>query len=197
VEHVDEATLRAGLAEVRAAPSSTGVVELIVLRPADGQRSMVDVAQLDTASGVVGDNWSTRPNRHTADRRPDPLGQVTVMNARAAALVAGPPGRWSLAGDQLYLDFDLSHANLPAWTRLAVGDAVLEVTGKPHLGCAKFRRRFGDDALRLVNSGDGRALRLRGMNTRVVRAATVRLGDPVRKLGDPVRKLGDPPSAES
>ncbi len=170
-----------GLDEIRQAPSDTGTVELIALRPTDGERHVVDEAEVDTLLGVVGDNWSTRPNRHTPDRRPDPKAQVTLMGARAAALFARTPDRWTLAGDQLFVDFDLSEANVPAGTRLAVGTAVVEVTDEPHNGCAKFRRRFGDDALALVNSPEGKQLHLRGINTKVVQAGVVRRGDPIRK----------------
>jgi MOSC domain-containing protein YiiM len=103
------------------------------------------------------------------------------MNARVAALLAGPPDAWSAAGDQLYVDLDLGEANLPAGTRLAIGDAVLEVSAAPHTGCAKFSGRFGVDALRFVSTPEGRELRLRGMNTRVVRGGTIALGDVVTK----------------
>ncbi len=101
---------------------------------------------------------------------------------RLAALVAGERERWPLAGDQLYVDLDLAVDNLPPGTRLAVGMAVIEITPHPHTGCAKFSARFGSDALRFVNSPDGRALRLRGINARVVEAGIVRLGDAIRKL---------------
>jgi MOSC domain-containing protein YiiM len=106
------------------------------------------------------------------------------MSARAAALVAGGDDheRWAQAGDQLYVDLDLSQENLPAGTRLAVGDAVLEVTPSPHLGCGKFSRRFGVDALKFVNSAVGRELRLRGVNTRVVEPGAIAPGNVVRKL---------------
>ena len=93
------------------------------------------------------------------------------MNARAAALVAGDRERWPLAGDQLYVDLDLSGENLPPGTRLAIGSAVVEVTDEPHTGCKKFSARFGLDALEFVNSPEGRALNLRGINTRVVEPA--------------------------
>ena len=103
---------------------------------------------------------------------------------RLAELVAGGAERIPLAGDQLYLDLDVSVANLPAGSRLAIGDqAVIEVSATPHTGCSKFQARFGNDALRFVNSPVGRALRLRGLNARVVTPGTVRRGDTVRKLG--------------
>ena len=104
------------------------------------------------------------------------------MNSRVLEALAGPIDRWPLAGDQLYADLDLSEANLPAGTRLAVGESVIEVTAKPHLGCAKFTRRFGLDAKRWVNSEAGMKLRLRGVNARVVQPGVIRVGDRVEKL---------------
>ena len=109
-----------------------------------------------------------------------------MMNSRAALLVAHDLDRRALAGDQLYAELDLSTANLPPGTRLAVGSAVLEVTDQPHLGCAKFAARFGTDALRFVNSRVGRELRLRGLNARVVISGTVRTGDQIRKCATDV-----------
>jgi MOSC domain-containing protein YiiM len=180
VANVPATALEQGLAHVRAAPTDAGRVELIVRRPAVDERELLEEARLDPAHGVVGDTWRARPTTSTPDRTPHPDKQVTVMNARLAALVAGDERNgWAQAGDQLYLDLDISHANLPAGTRLRLGSAVLEVTAQPHLGCHKFRARFGADAVRFVNSKEGRALRLRGMNTRVVTAGTVRVGDRV------------------
>lgn len=180
VELVSETALQAGLEAIRRSPTDEGELALIVVRPRDGGRKVVGEAALDVVSGVVGDNWSTRPNRRTPDGGPDPEAQVTVMNARVVGLLAGDVDRWPLAGDQLYVDFDLSHENLPAGTHLEIGTAVLEITAKPHRGCAKFRRRFGEDALRFVNSPEGASLRLRGLNARVVRSGLVRTGDTVR-----------------
>jgi hypothetical protein len=175
--------LSAGLDEVRRAPRDQGRLELIVRRPRVGGREVVEEAALDPAEGVVGDGWLRRGDSYS--RGPsDPAVQVTIMNARAAALVAGPRDRWPLAGDQLYVDFDLSQENLPAGTHLAVGSALLEVSAKPHTGCGKFVTRFGVDAMKFVNSPVGRSLNLRGINARVVEAGTVRVGDPVRKLPD-------------
>ena len=120
------------------------------------------------------DSWGTRGH-------PNLKAQVTVMSARAAQLVAQDRSRWSLAGDQIYVDFDLSAANIPPGTRLALGSAVIEVTDQPHLGCQKFTERFGAAARELVNSAEGTSLNLRGINTRVVQPGTVRVGDTVRK----------------
>lgn len=139
----------------------------IVLRPAVDQRELVPVAELDVEQGVLGDTWRSRGNRHMPDGAADPRAQVTIMNARFARLIAGEGAeRWARAGDQLYVDFDLSIEHLPPGTRLEIGDAQLEVSDKPRTGCAKFAARFGEDALRFVGSPEGRVLRLRGMDAR-------------------------------
>jgi len=143
---------------------------------------VADAGELDLARGLVGDNWSKKPTPSTEDRSPHPEKQITVMNARVAESIAGEPSAWPAAGDQLYVDLDISTANLPAGTRLAVGGAVIEVTDQPHLGCAKFRRRFGADAVRWVNSPVGKELRLRGLNAKVVEPGPIQPGDIVHKL---------------
>jgi hypothetical protein len=182
VDHLDTAALRAGLDHVRASPPDNGVVELIVRRPAVDEREVLAEGTLDVDAGLAGDTWQARGSTRTADGSAYPGMQLTVMNSRAALLVAQDPGRRMLAGDQLYVDLDLTPANLPAGTRLAVGSAVIEVSEEPHLGCAKFAARFGKDAWRFVNSRTGRGLRLRGLNARVVATGTVRPGDTIRKL---------------
>jgi hypothetical protein len=180
--HLTVSRLEEGLDHVRSSPTDVGRVELIVRRPAVDARDVLDEGILDLADGLVGDSWRTRGSSRTADGSAHPDMQLNVINARLSSLVAVDPDRRALAGDQLHLDLDLSHANLPAGTRLALGSAVIEVTEIPHAGCAKFRDRFGADALRFVNSPTGRELRLRGLNAKVVVAGTVRRGDDVRKL---------------
>ncbi len=172
--------LEAGLPEILASPTEVGRVELVVRRPAEGEREVLDEGSLDVDFGLIGDDWHARSIRRGAE--PDPRTQVTLMNARAIALVAGDRARWPLAGDQLYVDLDLSPENLPPGTRLAVGTAVVEVSDVPHTGCAKFTERFGSAAIRFVNGRSGRARRLRGMNARVVENGIVRPGDEIRKL---------------
>lgn len=182
MEHLTTATLEARLDEILASPAEQGRLELIVRRPDQDRRDVLDEATLDADEGLVGDTWRARGSRRRPDGSADPDKQLTVMNARLAALVAVDPGRRALAGDQLYVDLDLSEPNLPPGTRLALGGAVIEITAPPHTGCAKFAARFGRDALRFVNSPAGRRLRLRGANARVVVPGTVRRGDEVRKL---------------
>jgi hypothetical protein len=177
--------LEAGLAHVRAAPPEVGSVVLLVRRPAVDAREILDEAVLDPAEGVVGDTWIERGSRRTPDGSAHPDMQLNVMSARAVALLADTPQQWALAGDQLYLDLDLSVENLPPGTRLRIGGATIEVTAEPHRGCAKFAARFGKDALRFVNSPEGTALRLRGLNARVITPGVVRPGDEVRKLAHP------------
>ncbi len=180
--HLSMAELEAGLEEVRQAPRDGGSLRLIVRRPRPNQREVVADAQLDPVEGLVGDSWKTRGSHATADGSAHPDMQLNIMNARAAALVAQDPQRWALAGDQLYLDLDLSGANLPAGTRLAIGAAVIEVTDQPHTGCRKFIARFGRDAMKFVNSPVGRELNLRGINAKVIRGGAIRVGDVAKKL---------------
>lgn len=167
---------------IRDAPADNGTVELIVRRPDVDQREVLADAWLDVRDGLEGDTWRARGSSRTPDAGPSPDAQLTLMNARAAAAVAGERERWPLAGDQLYVDLDISLANLPAGSRVQVGSAVIEFSEAPHTGCAKFSSRFGVDALKFVNTPAGRELRLRGANCRVVVAGRVRQGDPIKKL---------------
>jgi hypothetical protein len=181
--HRPTAELEAGLADVESSPADDGVVDLIVRRPAVNEREVLAEAELSVAEGVVGDTWNERGSGRTADGSPHPDMQLNVINARLARLVAGDdPDDRALAGDELHLDLDLSPQNLPAGTRLGLGTAVIEVTDQPHTGCAKFAARFGPEALRFVNTGRGKELRLRGINAKVVEPGTVRPGDRVTKL---------------
>lgn len=168
---------------IRGAPRDGGSLELIVRRPAVGERESLDEGELDLELGLVGDSWSARPSTRTPDGRPHPEMQLNLMNATAALLVAGgDPDRRALAGDQLYVDLDLSYDNLPPGTQLAIGGAVIEITAEPHRGCAKFSERFGVGAVRFVNSEAGRELNLRGINAKVVVSGTIQVGDEITKL---------------
>jgi MOSC domain-containing protein YiiM len=180
--HRSLSDLQGGLDGVRQSPADSGVLTLIVRRPEAGAREVPADATLDTGDGLVGDNWRTRGSNHTADGSAHPDRQLTIMNSRAVALVCADPARWPLAGDQLYVDLDLRAENLPAGTRLVIGEAELEVTPEPHTGCGKFVERFGVDAMKLVNSPAGRALNLRGVYAKVVRRGVIRVGDAVTKL---------------
>jgi hypothetical protein len=180
--HLTMDELQAGLDEIRAAPRDGGVLRMIVRRPAVEAREVLDEAELDLVVGLVGDTWIDRASSRTGDGTPHPDMQLTIMGSRAVALVAGDSERWPLAGDQLFIDMDLSADNLPPGTRLSIGSSVVEVTEQPHTGCRKFTDRFGSDAMRFVNSPVGRELRLRGINTRVLQPGTIRVGDVARKL---------------
>jgi len=174
--------LLAGLDHIRKSPADEGTLELVVRRPAVDEREVLDVGVLDVAEGLVGDTWRVRRSTRTEDGSAHPDMQLNIMNARVAALVAGERGRWALAGDQLYVDLDLSEGNLPPGTRLSLGGAVIEVTDQPHRGCDKFSGRFGLDALRFVNSTEGMAVKARGINAKVVSGGTIRPGDKITKL---------------
>jgi MOSC domain-containing protein YiiM len=178
--YVSAGELEAGLAEILRAPAAEGIVELIVRRPAVDEREVLEEAVLDLDEGLLGDRWRATARSH--GETVSTSNQLTLMSARVIALIAPDRERWPLAGDQLYVDLDLSPGNLPAGTRLALGSAVIEVTDEPHTGCSKFSGRFGSDAIRFVNSGAGRDLRLRGLNARVVGPGRVRAGDTIRKL---------------
>jgi MOSC domain-containing protein YiiM len=174
--HLTREELEAGLEAIGGSPKDRGVLELIVRRPQSGVRELLELGELDPAEGLVGDNWRARV------AMPNPETQVNVMNSRVIALVAQDRGRWSLAGDQLFVDLDLADENLPPGTHLEIGTAVIEVSAEPHTGCRKFVERFGVEAMKFVNSPVGRRLRLRGLNARVLRAGVVRVGDFARKM---------------
>jgi len=180
--HLTAEQLQMGLDHIRRAPADGGVLDLIVRRPTVNEREVLEQAELDLIVGLVGDTWNRRRSKSTPDGSPNVEMQITVINSRAASLVARDESRWQLAGDQLYLDMDLSAANLPAGTRLALGAAVIEVTAPPHLGCQKFVARFGLEAMKFVNSPVGRDLRLRGLHARVIQSGRICKGDRAHKV---------------
>lgn len=182
LKEVDLTRLEQSLGDIRQAPADSGTVELIVARPAVDERVILSQGRLDLATGLEGDTWRARGSSGTADGSANPDAQLTLMNARVAAAIAGERERWPLAGDQLYVDLDISLANLPPGSRAQLGSAVIEFSETPHTGCAKFIARYGVDAQKFVNSPIGRELRLRGANCRVVVAGTVRRGDVIRKV---------------
>lgn len=169
------------LAHVLASPRDAAPLELVVARLAPGERETLDAGVLDPVNGLVGDTWLARGSRSMPDHAANPAAQLTLVNTRVLEAIESDRSRWPLAGDQLYLDLDLSEENLPAGTRLTIGTAVLVVTELPHTGCAQFSARFGADALRWISTPTGRAARMRGMYVRIVSGGTVRPGDVVRK----------------
>ena len=179
--HLTAEELERGLEDILTAPKDNAPLELIVRRPEVDERESLAEARLDTEQGLVGDNWKSRGCRHMPGGTADPEMQLNSMSARVVALVADDPARRELAGDQLFLDMDLSNDNLPPGTRLEIGDAVIEVTAPPHTGCSKFAERFGKDAVVFVNSGRGKKLNFRGINAKVIRSGDIRVGDVARK----------------
>ena len=182
VKQLTMSELEAGLDEIRRSPKDEGPLAMIVRRPQTEERELLSEGELDQTVGLVGDNWLQRGSSRTADGSAHPGMQLTIMNTRVIDLVAQADERWPLAGDQLFVDLDLSTANLPPGTQLAVGSAVVEVSEIPHTGCAKFVERFGADAMKFVNSAVGKELRLRGLNAKVVRSGVIGLGDVVKKV---------------
>lgn len=181
--HRTLAQLNEAVDRVRDAPKDHGVVRVIVRRPVVNAREVLEEAVFDAGTGLVGDTWRDRKCSRSADGTPHPDMQITLMSVRAIGAISPDEARWPLAGDQLFVDLDLTAANLPAGTRLHMGEAVLEVTDQPHTGCGKFVDRFGVDAMKWVNSTEGRELNLRGIYAKVVTSGRIRRGDVIRRLG--------------
>jgi hypothetical protein len=182
MRHLTLPELEAGMEAILQSPKDNGVLELIVRRPQVEAREVLQEGELDPAAGLSGDNWKSRGSSSTPDGSANPEMQLNIMNSRVAALLAQTKERWPLAGDQLYVDLDLSMENLPPGTRVAIGSAVIEVTSPPHTGCKKFMARYGVDALKFVNSPTGKQLHLRGVNAKVIQPGVIRVGDVAKKL---------------
>ena len=174
--------LEAGLDWIRQSPKDSGELKLIVRRPDTLQREVLAVGELNLLEGLAGDNWNVRGSPRTSDGSSHPDMQLNIMNARAIDWISQSKERWPLAGDQLYIDMDLSGQNLPPGTQLILGSSIIEVTSQPHTGCKKFVERFGLDAMKFVNSEIGRALNLRGINARVIKPGQIQVGDLAKKL---------------
>ncbi len=182
VQYLSMSQLEAGMEYIRHAPRENGTLKMIVRRPREDERDILAQGELSPVEGLVGDNWKERGSKHTPDGSAHLYAQITIMNARCIALLAQSEDRWALAGDQLFVDFDLSEENIPPGTRLAIGSAILEVSAEPHSGCKKFSARFGVEAMKFVNSPEGKRLHLRGINARVIRAGVIQVGDVVKKV---------------
>jgi hypothetical protein len=180
--YLSNSELLSGLENIQAAPKDMGVLDLIVIRPQENERIPLAECQLSARLGVHGDDWAVKCWKNLPDGSPHPDVQVTLMNSRCIALLAQDKSRWPLAGDQLYVDLDLSEDNLPVGQRLAIGSAVLQITDQKHTGCAKFSQRFGPDALAFVNSPQGSRLHLRGIYAKVVQDGAIHTGDAVKKI---------------
>src|SRR5690242_13813226 len=192
LRHRTDAELEAGLEQIRSSPKDSGVLNLIARRPRVEERELLQEAEISLTEGLVGDNWKTRGSSRTPDGTAHPDLQLTLMNSRMIALLASEHQHWALAGDQLFIDLDLSAKNLPPGTQLEIGTAIIEITAYPHAGCRKFGARFGPEALKFVNSALGKELQLRGVNAKVVRPGKVRVGDAVRKSASAPREPSSP-----
>jgi MOSC domain-containing protein YiiM len=182
VSHLSLDQLNDGLSDIRQSPVDKGVLKAIVIRPATNERVSLTECEVSAELGVHGDNWAKGCWMSLPSGKPHPDVQIAIMNARTIALIAQDEERWPLAGDNLYVDLDLSGENLPCGQRLCIGSAILEITDVAHNGCKQFVRRFGDDAVKFVNSKLGKKFHLRGIYARVVKAGVVRVGDSVKKL---------------
>jgi hypothetical protein len=182
VKHLEAEELEAGLEDILQSPKDHGAVKMIARRPDVDHREVLEEAKLDITEGLVGDNWRRRGSGSTPDGSAHPEMQLNIMNARVIALVAVSRERWSLAGDQFFIDLDLTKDNLPPGSQLELGTAIVEIPSVPHLGCKKFATRFGVEAAKFVNSRRGKQLNLRGINARLIKPGVVRVGDTARKL---------------
>lgn len=183
-KHLSMEELEAGLDEIKKSPKDKGVLELIVCRPEENKREVLEKGEISTELGLIGDNWKTRGSSRTNDGFGHPEMQLNIMNARAIALIAQDKKRWKLAGDQLYIDLEISDENLPAGSQLKIGTAIIEVTSIPHNGCKKFTERFGIDAVKFVNSPIGKELHLRGINAKVIKSGNISVGDIAEKINN-------------
>jgi hypothetical protein len=181
MEYVTTQEIKHRMPWVLDSPRDNGIVRLIVVRPQTDQRDVIEQAHFSPAAGVAGDNWQHDCWKRLADGRSDPDVQVAIMNARMIEVLAGDQTHWPLAGDQLFVDFDLGTANLSPGDQLKVGDAILEITAEPHRGCRKFKQRFGEQALNYVNSAEGDRHRLRGVYAKIIEVGKVETGDAIKK----------------
>ena len=155
---------------------------MLVRRPQELEREVIQTAQLTAAAGMVGDDWLRRGVERSEDDTADTNYQLTLMSSRVVDAVAGSRDRWPLAGDQIYVDMQLSIEVLPIGTRLSVGSAVVEISPEPHTGCKKFVRRFGAGARRFINTGEGKPNRFRGVNAIVVVDGECAVGDQIARI---------------
>ena len=183
-KHLTLAELNAGLPGILASPADNGTLRAIVIRPEKKERADLDTCEISLALGTHGDHWARGCWKSTEDGQPHPDVQICLMNARCIGLIAQERANWPPAGDNLFIDMDLTPANTPPGTRLAIGSALIEITDTPHNGCASFIERYGRDACIFVNTGEGNKLRLRGIYARVVQDGRVSTGDQVVKLGE-------------
>ena len=181
-QHKSMQELKAGLPEILAAPKDNGEIKAVVIRPASGERQDVTSCDVSLEGGVRGDHWAKGCWKTTEDGKPHPDVQICIMNSRCIDLIAGDRANWPRAGDNLFIDMDLTPDNLPPGHRITVGNTTLEITDTPHKGCAAFIERYGRDACVFVNVGDGDKYKLRGIYARVIKTGTITVGDTVQKI---------------
>lgn len=180
--HLSIQQLTDGLPDIQASPKDEGRLEMIVRRPGAEEREVIEQGRLNLTNGLGGDNWLSRGSASTPDGSADPEAQITIMNARVIQLLTRYQEHWQWAGDQFFVDLDLSVENLPSGTQLAIGSTVVEVSAKPHNGCKKISERFGVDALKFISAPENKHMRMHGINARVVQEGEFKTGDKVRKL---------------
>jgi MOSC domain-containing protein YiiM len=176
VTHLTPEQLELGLPGVLSSPQDDGVIEMLIVRPNEDERLTPDKVEVSALLGVHGDHWSKGKYSEMPDI------QIAIINARLLDLVSGGRDRWPLAGDNIVADLDLSQTSLVPGQKLRAGTAVLEITDTPHEGCKKFASRFGPAALRFVNVGPAKDLRLRGVYARVLQDGLISVGDRIQKL---------------
>ena len=182
ISHLTIDELHNGLSEIRQSPQDEGMLKAIVIRPVKDERTLFSECNISAELGVHGDNWAKGCWMSLPDGRPHPDVQICIMNSRAIDLIAQEQTRWPLAGDNFFVDLDLSRENLQPGQQLSLGSAVIEITAVAHNGCSKFAQRFGADAVKFVNSESGKQLRLRGIYGKVVQAGVIHVGDVIRKI---------------
>lgn len=171
-----------GWEQIDPSPTETGTIKMIVRRPEVEKREEVQEAEFDTKEGLIGDNWLARGSSSRPDGSANPEAQITLMNSRVVDLIAGDRSRWAIAGDQLFVDFDLSMENLPTGSRIQLGEVIMEISETPHTGCAKFAKRYGAYARKWVMTDEGKQLRLRGVNAQVIQGGKITCDDKITKL---------------
>jgi hypothetical protein len=176
------AQLEQGMDKITVSPKNNGMLEMIVRRPETETREVINNGEITLTNGLEGDNWKARGSSHTVDNSADPEAQITLMNSRVIQSLAGNKENWQWAGDQLFVDMDLSIDNLPPHSKLQVGSVILQISATPHTGCKKFSSRFGIEALEFISTPLGKSLRLRGVNAKVIQAGHIQVGDVVKKV---------------
>jgi len=184
MEPKDLETLQNGFEHIKRSPTDQGNLELIVIRPEEDQRKELEEGMLDEKQGLIGDNWASRGSSKTTDGSAHPGMQINIMNSRVIELITREKEDWKMAGDQLFVDFNLSKDNVPPGTQISLGGAVLEVTSVPHTGCKKFSQRFGVKALKFISTAEGKQWQLRGINARVVKSGKIKVGEIITKVAE-------------